>query len=521
MSVQLAKDGQGGVPMTEQAKDSFGLPVEAPATEQTQTATLTYTTSSPRSKGIHNGVRVPVLKDLNTKYGYSGGKTTCRFDIIETVTTVIKPGSYGPMGVSAQSLESPGRSSDSRRKGLMSRQPTYYSTLSTLSRQSDHSVLDKITPYQWTHKLKTSKDGDARDVLYRNTFCKTPQSIRYRTLKLPRISGDQRPWTVGGVTLEGTPDPNVHESGEYSKTITIIPQQPRPTVVRFHEYMKPATYASESKGLDVKRIPPFSTDSRLHMTRSGNLPLILQDSRKFSRKSERPMKFESSRHSYSRGNDNKTTLFSKRVPEAIRCAFDRDYSSADTFKEYLEGLQNATSANVAFLYTRDNARGTSESRRSIDYHNQVLQSVSAVNKPDEPSLHPSRPESPQTNRVNSPENVKTTVHERGPDITVEIKSSRKEPEYRTDPSQHKAKTIDELSSVHGSEAHAHAHSDIQSTKFPVSSSVINAGREMHDPLPPVTAEQCSPTPTRQQGEPGANISVPSNTPTPADEHDTV
>lgn len=450
MSVKVESENLTGGHLTDQGKDSYGLPVQDSTPRAIQTRQQFET---PRGK--NNGIRVPILRDLDRHYIGRKKPTSCRFDIVEKVTTVIKPGSYGVTNNDDGTMEvkSPKTQESSSIKRIsVSRQPTFHSTYS--SDQKDTSVLEKIGPYHWNTWIKSSKESDARDVLYRNTYCQTPEQVRYRTLTLPRISNApnaDRPWTVAG---DDKPIISKYDHGEYNKVVTIVPQQPRGTVVRFREYMKPTTYASDGKPLAVKRVNRVKSYQNEFATVSSGFPLIRHDIRKLPSKSERPMKFENSRYV----RKNKETLFSKQVLPAYKTAFDRDYSSADTFKEYLDSLQQTAKANTPGMHTKDcYGYQNSEMRRSINYHNDVLKSVSDVNQPD-------------TNLDDFTENP----HE----ISVDIKKQEKpetgnKTEFQT--LDHvdglKRPVIDNLSSVHGSVVRA--HSDTHSVTMPFSSSVVD------------------------------------------------
>lgn len=455
MSVKVGSENLHEGSMGGQRKDSYGLPVQ----EGTSRAVVTKS-ETPRKA---YGVRVPVLRDLDGKYVGRQKPTSCRFDIVEKVTTVIKPGAYGPSGSDSGSNRTP-RNGDENCITRISRQQTYYSTVSNSTRQSDNrngSVLEKIGPYEWHRWIKPAKEGDARDVLYRNTYCQDPENVRYRTLTLPRISttpGKDRPWTVTG---DDKPVVTQADHGEYSKVVTIIPQQPRGTIVRFQEYMKPYTRESDDRSMEVRRFTRKPQNNHFTTVKS-ELPLIRHDFRRSPKKSERPLKFENTRFT----KKQRETLYNKHILPAYKSAFDRDYSSADTFREYLENLQHTAKANTPGLHNREWANTHhKEKRQSTDYHNRVLQSVSDVNQPGSDEI---------------PDN-----HE----ISVEIKQSK---QVKPNQSQETANTseiqkpvnIDNLSSVHGSVVQA--HSETQSVTVPKSSSIVD-GKSIVK-IPSVVAE---------------------------------
>jgi hypothetical protein len=195
--------------------------------------------------------------------------------------------------------------------------------------------------------------------------------------------------------------------------------------------------------MEVKRVKTKPVQNSHFTTMKSGFPVIKHDSRISPRKSERPLKFENARYI----KKYKETLYTKHVLPAYKNAFDRDYSSADTFKEYLESLQQTAKANTPGLHNREWTNANPEiNRQSVDYHNRVLQSVSDVNQPDE------------------------DPHE----ISVEIKQGKtvkqSEETFDTGEVQNQL-AIDNLSSVHGSVVRA--HSDTHSVTVPRSSSIVD------------------------------------------------
>lgn len=487
MSVKVSREGNQSIPIVGQVRDSYGLPVQSVLSPGRKDQDNPGTSGTPRAQSY--GVRVPVLKDLDGKYIGKLKQHPCRFDIVERVATVIKPGSYGP-GENGGNMDvkSPGRDS-SDNFGKLSRQPTYHSQGN--GEQRDNSVLDRIGPYHWNKYVKSCKESDARDVLYRNTYCLEPEYLRYRSLTLPRISTagvEERPWTVSGEEAQKSLVTK-SEQGEYSKVVTIVPQQPRGTVVKFREYLKPCTYESDGRPLEVKRFISRQNQPSHFTTVKSVFPLIRHDFRKSPRRQERPLKFENSR--YIKGN--KGTLFTKHILPAYKNAFDRDYSSADTFKEYLESLQNVTKSHTPGMHSREMTgyRYYNEPRPNGDYHNQVLQSVSDVNQPY------------SNNKKSVEENV-------SPDpMKIEIKP------YLKENAPQKAHTIDNLSSVRGSVVQG--RSDSQS-HLPMSSSVVG-GKSVVKPTSVVSMKDEAP-PTEKApsvvGSEKANsvVSVKSRRPEP-------
>ena len=456
--------------------DSFGLPVQRDRVHGAGPTT-------PRTQSY--GVRVPVLKDLDGRYIGKLKHTPCRFDIVERVDPEAKPEAYDA-DENVAIMKSPGREYvDDDGKHI--RPPVY---VNPGQPQREGSVLDRIGTYNWNKWVKTSKESDARDVLYRNTYCHGPEYLRYRSLTLPRISTDgseERPWTVAGDEAQKSVIKK-SEHGEYSKVVTIVPQQPRGSVVKFREYMKPCTYSSDDRPLEVKRVSSRQSENSHFTTVKSVFPLIRHDFRRSPKRQERPLKFENAR--YIKGN--KGTLFTKHILPAYKNAFDRDYSSADTFKAYLESLQKTGTPG---LHSKEMTgyRFFNEPQKTPDYHNQVLQSVSDVNHPD----------AKQDESIGDHDPMK-----------IEIKS------FMKDATVPKAPTIDNLSSVRGSLVQG--RSDSQS-HLPISSSVVGGKSAVKETKeePVVTAADSSPAgrhvpvvlPTAKTGE-EEDIRCPANTPTP-------
>lgn len=443
MSVKVSNKTVSNVNVSGQDKDAYGLPVD-----QQKTDGLTVTGATSRNKSY--GVRVPVLSDIDKNYIGRAKATACRFDIVEKVTTVIKPGSYGPDHGGVTMIDAMSNPNENVKKLEFARQPTFHSVGTSLTR-SDTSIVDRIGPYHWSQRVRSSKEGDARDVLYRNTYCLQPDDVRYRSLTLPRLmtpSQTERPWTVSGD--DNASKRNIVDHGEYSKIVTVVPRQPRGTVVKFSEMMKPAVYKSDGHSLEVRRINSRQAQRLTSPYASNHLPLIRHDTRQAPRIQERPLKFENSRYY----KVNKGTLFTKHILPAYKHAFDRDYSSADTFKEYLESLQHTAQANTPGMHSREVTRFLQDDRNqmSSDYHARVLQSVSDVNKPS----------------TNSASGVTMPMPS---NIKVEIKQSARssQPADNILLAPKKTRTIDNLSSVRGSVVNEPGATQ---SMVPISSSVV-------------------------------------------------
>ena len=449
MSVEVKNENLSSGLMNSPKKDSYGLPVQ----ENSPRGSYSRQMLGSPSKQPY-GVRVPVLREIDGNY-LRQKPGSCRFDIVEKVTTVIKPGAYGPQHSEDDTVEirSPKTADGNQSKRItVTRQPTYHSMHSSLSKHDenkDSSVLEKIGPYHWNTWIKTGKEGDARDVLYKNTYCLDPEQVRYRTLTLPRISTSHsvdRPWTVAG---DEKPVVTKSDHGEYNKVVTIVPQQPRGTVVRFREYMKPSTYTSERRPFAVKSYKTRPVLSHSLTTLDDGFPLIRHDFRRQPKKSERPLKCEGPRYSMKKSRE---TLFNKHILPAYKQAFDRDYSSADTFKEYLDSLQSTAKANTPGMHTRAFVTRNTESRELMNYHNEALKSVSDVNQPQD------------SNPTEDP-------HEISVNIRKQLKNETTDNQNLDQTDGQKPPVIDNLSSVRGSVVRA--HSDTHSVTVPRSSSIVD------------------------------------------------
>ena len=407
-------------------KDVYGLPVErTPRNKGEASVTHTQVPASkhyPSVKAVfRNGVRVPVLKDIESKYYRTDAPTSCRFDIVEKVRTVIKPGEYDQYDIGHSDNIKPSGMTEIEQGHFLPRQNTFHSyTTQRQSEQRDKKILAKISPYHWDKYVKSGREGDARDVLYRNTYCLDIERLRYRSSTLPRISQD-RPWTVESNESQSTRAPSRGSSSSPSqKETVIIPQQPRGTIVRFREYMKPVTYSADHDVLEVKRYsnkshkiyPVPSTPSR-HV-----LPLIRQDSRR-AKRVERPLKFEHFRY---KDKGYKPTLFTKPVHYS---SMQQDpFYSADTFKEYLETLQmNATKLPTKqSRESRDTPASYKKSPHHYDFNTHALQSVVDVNNPEKGLPNP--PPSTSREEYHRPQDSRSQ-------ITIEIKPSWQQNERDT------------------------------------------------------------------------------------------
>ena len=413
---------QKGIPRTAisqrsaQDKDAYGFSLKKTEHKVAHMNASIQPSKAPGVKAVFgNGVRVPILKDIENKYYGKDAPTSCRFDIVEKVKTVIKPGSYEPY----EKAHNQTASSMARVEQSFSvpRHQTFHFTSQRHSDSKEKDVFEKISPYHWSKYVKTGREGDARDVLYRNTYCLDVDRVRYRSSTLPRIP-QERPLSVSSSeSLSKRSLSRASNASPNPKEITIIPQQPRGTIVRFREYMKPVTYSSGNEVLEVKRVSSIHRqpiiDPVVHMR--NMLPLIRQDSRKAPR-IERPMKFENLRYK-ERGFRN--TLFAKQIHHS---ALEKNFHSADTFKEYLETLQ----MNATKMPTKqgregmDTASSLKRPSQPYDVNTHALQSVVDVNKPDGGTL----------NAPPATEECSVTQDNRSA-ITIEIKSSWQQNERDT------------------------------------------------------------------------------------------
>lgn len=402
-------------------KDAYGLPIESDAHGQ-HGQNVPHDGAGqgkyPNVRNVFNGgVRVPVLKDIENKYYGKDAPTSCRFDIVEKVRTIIKPGTIDTYDTHKSHGAVPQTMATVEHRFVIPRQPTFHYTNQHHFDHKDTDALAKISPYHWNKYVKSGKESDARDVLYKNTYCLDIERLRFRSSTLPRIA-TERP---SSITSEGhgkVLSSRGSNASPNTKELTIIPQQPRGTVVRFREYIKPVTYSSGHEALEIKRVSSTPhhpiVDTVAHMRQS--LPLIRQDSRRATRV-ERPLKSEQLRY---RDKGFRNTLYNRPVPHP---AFEKSYISADTFKEYLETLQ----LNASKMPTRQSREGQNTTAvsarrqtRPYDVTTRALQSVVDVNKPDRgiPNAPPGTEEHSRTLDNRSA-------------ITIEIKSSWQQNERDT------------------------------------------------------------------------------------------
>ena len=408
-------------------KDAYGLPIESDihgqhgqgGQEQHASHYGNAHAKHPGVKHVFNGgVRVPVLKDIENKYYGKDAPTSCRFDIVEKVRTVIKPGTYGTHDTHKSNGAAPQAMATVEHRFVIPRQPTFHYTNYHHFDHKDTDALAKISPYHWNKYVKSGKESDARDVLYKNTYCLDIERLRFRSSTLPRIA-PERPSSFTSEGHRRASHSRGSNASPNSKELTIIPQQPRGTVVRFREYIKPVTYSADHGALEIKRVsstPHQPVDHVAHMRQS--LPLIRQDSRRAARV-ERPLKAEQLRY---RDKNFRNTLYNRPVPHPTFLT-EKSYISADTFKEYLENLQ----MNASKMPTRQSREGYTATApssrmqsRPYDVTTRALQSVVDVNKPDGniPTAPPGTEDHSRTQDNRSA-------------ITIEIKSSWQQNERDT------------------------------------------------------------------------------------------
>lgn len=221
-------------------------------------------------------------------------------------------------------------------------------------------------------KETISKNQDARDVLYRNTYSYADRKLRYRSSVLPRIA-QERPWTVG--------DPNNLKSRKTKVT------KRRLDTLKSNSQSNVGGGFLNITGLSKSQQDSLNQNNDLFQLRKiksntdsytkSQKSTVIQQPYEFGshpehmhyRRIERPLKYENVRYKpVSKTNKSSHII---RIPTALA---KRDYKSADAYKEYLKTASQ-----------RGNRQSSAE-RDSLfsdyGYENRVLQSVIDVNQPE-------------------------------------------------------------------------------------------------------------------------------------------
>ncbi|KAK3602977.1 hypothetical protein CHS0354_016788 [Potamilus streckersoni] len=335
-------------------------------------------------KPFAQGIKVPLLHDFSSRQNIY--QPAIKFDIIESVRTIIKPGSFSVFDDKVahkdasnqkHAAEMPNASIKLENRNLLgSRQHTTHSVRSNVNRDGkEGTVLNKFTSYNWEHKEMSRKGKqDARDVLYKNTYCQEDMRLRFRSLtKLPLIQ-NERPWTVDEV--KNANKTGVMDDVGSAHLVTIVPQTCRESVIRFSEHLRPSTFRDDRDLSDLKRINSMQQQSKL--SKLGGMPKSASSSQMNykAKKIERPMKFEHHRFMVLTRNFRKPE-YSFNVGSQPS---DKQSRSQHSFEDYLLYLKQMA-AHPSYANNIKLRTDQRYNNGNLDSDTHMLQSVDDVNNP--------------------------------------------------------------------------------------------------------------------------------------------
>lgn len=217
------------------------------------------------------------------------------------------------------------------------------------------------------------KNHDARDVLYRNTYSYADRKLRYRSSVLPRIA-QERPWTVG--------DPNNLKSRKTKVTkrrLDIFKSNSNSDVGGGFLNITGLSKSQEDsinqtnnmfQLRKIKTNPESNTKSQKSTVIEQPYEFGSHPEHMHYRRIERPLKYENVRYKpVSKTNKSSHII---RIPKALA---QRDYKSADAYKEYLKTASQRRNR-------QSSAERQDSSYSEYGYVNRILQSVIDVNQPE-------------------------------------------------------------------------------------------------------------------------------------------
>lgn len=337
------------------------------------------------------GVRAPLLTDIPTPD--NRGDTSFRFDVIspkrisrpmrEQLSSSFYPRKRTPNNRSQNSSKTP---------SLISPRPIKYLLPDGSYKNSkpvDEDIKQPDAWEQWKENIARAKD--ARDRMYRNTYCLSKDKLRYHVCTLPRIVND-RPWTVGEVPIENGRKTMVLERQVNDLVLSdrtmIVPQPERKRVESIqikglHKQNTMDTVASENC-FEVRRIEAsteFLKENAGQLTtivrQPNDVGRIYETASSKNRKIDRPLKHENMKY--------RPGQWGSKVPVRLRKYSsqgnaDKDYKSVEAYKEYVELMQQRGVEGKS----NDHRSGDRDSSLAshYGYENRVLQSVIDVNQPN-------------------------------------------------------------------------------------------------------------------------------------------
>ncbi|XP_060067426.1 uncharacterized protein LOC132547657 [Ylistrum balloti] len=334
------------------------------------------------------GVRAPLLTDIPD----NRGDTNFRFDVIspkriprpmkEQLSSSFSPRKQTPNNRSQNSSKTPSVISPRAFKFLLS-DGSYKDTKTT-----DDTIKQPDAWEQWKENIARAKD--ARDRMYRNTYCLSKDKLRYHVCTLPRIVND-RPWTVGDIPVDNSRknmvlERQVKDAVLSNRMIVPQPEKKRVESIQVKGLQKQNTMDSVTSEncFEVRRIEAsteFLKENAGQLTtvvrQPSDMGRIYEHASSKTRKIDRPLKHEYMKYRPAQWGIKVPLRLRKNSNQGIT---DRDYKSVEAYKEYVELMQQR------------GVEGKSNDHRSADresslvshygYENRVLQSVIDVNQPN-------------------------------------------------------------------------------------------------------------------------------------------
>ncbi|KAL3881801.1 hypothetical protein ACJMK2_028193 [Sinanodonta woodiana] len=365
----------------------------APKQERVERPKTENGASSRRNnkKPFAQGIKVPLLHDFSSRQNIN--QPAIKFDIIESVRTIIKPGSFSVSDEKVvdkdssnqkRAIEMPNVSINPESRNFIgSKHHAIHKVRNNVNMDGkEHTFLNKLTSYNWEHKEMPGKGKqDARDVLYKHTYCPEDMRLRFRGLtKLPLIQ-NERPWTVNEVNNNNTNKTAVMEDDGISHFVTIVPQTSRVSMVRLREHLRPSTFRDDRDLSDLKRINSMQQQSKLSKLGGMRQRSSSGQNNYKAKKIERPMKFENHRYMMLT-RDFRTPEYSLNVDSR---SYDRQSRSQQSVRDYLLYLKQmaAHPSHASDIRLKTDQRSYED---SLDLDAHMLQSVANVNDPRQQEL---------------------------------------------------------------------------------------------------------------------------------------
>lgn len=335
------------------------------------------------------GVRAPLLTDIPAPEHH--GDSSFRFDVVDSMRgpRPVKDQFSAPIIPRKRTPKNRSSLNSSKTQPLISPRTIKFLLSDGSFKDVKHDLVNENEPDAWDQwKENVARAKDARDRMYRNTYCLAKDKMRYHVCTLPRIIND-RPWTVGEIVIENGKKNMVLERHRINvlPNQMIVPQPERRRIesIQIKGLQKQNTMDSVTNKdcFEVRRIEAsteFLKDNAGQLTtvvrQPSDLSRIYETTMK-NRKLERPLKNENMKYRPAHWG-NKVPIRVRKI--STQGVLDRDYKSVQAYKEYVELMQHR------------GVEGKSADRKSVDkesslasqygYENRVLQSVIDVNQPD-------------------------------------------------------------------------------------------------------------------------------------------